>query len=877
MAILKAGFVDYNLPAGGLAFYAADNLGFVPGAILFMTVPDDHGAWSSGSENGVVLGVSVPGSEACAVLSGKRGSGTTKTYSTRYTDHCVAMASGAGTLLVAGNVTARYAESGGGFGLRLQNQHSAAWEGRVYYLAFADSVSAHLHNYTLGSLASQVTTGFRPRAIIALGQVSQATGIGNGILMGFADGDAEEFGIAATSRNNVGTTATAQALSNQVIVTPNDPGGVENSAEVLGFTDTGYTIQPYEKGNGIVRVSLLALGGPLRARVVNQDTQPNLGARPAPPGTEETPPMRAAVAAVIALANAIPGGPYEIGEPHAHFSAGWSDLSNRANVFYLAPDGRNTQLDDSHLSGSYVARYSPPNTSQQWTSQAGIPMAVRGQTQYLGIPWTGTDDDNPARGYLVLGEAMFAELAGSAAGSSGAAVALRQAAKLAGSAAGSALAAAPKLTREVPLAGSAAGSALAAATRLRVGAALAGSVVPSPSALATAKLSAVLTVTGSTGGTSAAYASDFRTSAALAGTAEGTSGSDTWLGPVARLAGSSAGSSTVPPTNMVMQASLTGSAGGTVTFPDPNDLDTIPPDPPIRRSWAFAVGLAMDHPLTGEAAGWSLLIASTHVPHPLSGDSPAGGSDGLAWLTMAHALTGVAQAGKGAALLYETRPMPVLRDPEPGEYPGTVNLIPNPSAEYEFTGMGTFTVTGGETGGVVPERDESQAWDGEHSAFVAVPAEASTWTVRVRSLSSLGFVGGEWFVGQVALLGDGGAATVRTEIVYADGGANPYDALDDVRLIDLPDPDQNEPWLVLEPFPVQGEPGRPVAYLQHVIEIQNDGSNSRRLWIDGAQIEVDRGHGTTPFADGDNPDGLHAWFGARGHGFSVRQPAPAVG
>lgn len=310
----------------------------------------------------------------------------------------------------------------------------------------------------------------------------------------------------------------------------------------------------------------------------------------------------------------------------------------------------------------------------------------------------------------------------------------------------------------------------------------------------------------------------------VSGDAEAGSGALLWLGPASRIYGAAqAGSSAA--LALTVAVGLYGEAPG--------------------GSDAVLYGLGTVRVIAGAAAaGSSAALASLSTGGAvLAGDAPGGSAAGLA-LTVGQGIAGAAAAGSGAEMQLMGA-LPTVRDPLPGEAPGTVNLVRNPSLEYAAWGLDGWRGAGHDLGRV----EDGTAWSGAAHA-----AAVGNGYVVVSSLDGLGATGARSWVASVSLRG--AAAEVWVEATYDDGATAYPDT------VALP---ASEGWARATTEALATDPGKVVRLVE--LWVYADGA----IDLDGAQIEEDRGQRGTPYADGDAGAG-HRWLGVPGNSPSVREP-----
>ena len=309
-----------------------------------------------------------------------------------------------------------------------------------------------------------------------------------------------------------------------------------------------------------------------------------------------------------------------------------------------------------------------------------------------------------------------------------------------------------------------------------------------------------------------------------------------FLSPHVRIGGTATGASAAALTGIGLDSSVTmEAAGGSLA-----DLVTVA----LGTGLALAVAGSAEAQLAGLYGTGGVLS----VPE-LQGVALAGAAAACD-LTVAWFASGDAGGGSAAACSFAF-PLPLVRDPIGDEYPGTVNLVLNPSLEYG---------TAGGWSGTSLARDAAVGWSGGASARVSRTGAGSV-TAAVTTVEGLG-LSGQAFAGQVMVASD--VAGTATAALAAIGGAGEAvgTASEPVTL------SGTGGWARLTCW-VAGTEGVGVERLELRISGLLDGTG--QVWLDGAQIEADRGYRETQYADGDAGDGCR-WSGEPGASVSVREP-----
>jgi hypothetical protein len=205
--------------------------------------------------------------------------------------------------------------------------------------------------------------------------------------------------------------------------------------------------------------------------------------------------------------------------------------------------------------------------------------------------------------------------------------------------------------------------------------------------------------------------------------------------------------------------------------------------------------------------------------------------------------------------------MPVLRDPTETEVRGTVNLVRNPSLEYEVSDLMDWDAESG----ITIERSDDDAWDGDWSVLATVDNGAAEPAISVRSVSGLAIDRAATWVGSVALQGDAAAVTIFLRLTYSDASTANTEATEVVP---------TATWIRYGTIPEDHDPAKTLSRIELMLVVPQLVVDEQALWLDAAQIEEDRGENATPYADGDRGDG-YRWVGTPGFSASVREPLEA--
>lgn len=432
---------------------------------------------------------------------------------------------------------------------------------------------------------------------------------------------------------------------------------------------------------------------------------------------------------------------------------------------------------------------------------------------------------------------------------------------LSGTASGGATASAVRLTMGRPLIGTITGGATASASILgRAFPSATGTLKGESSATAsfvplarldgttlgksliTGFMSGVALLSGSSAGAGSVsgIATILRPVVPLSGVARGNSGHYVWLGPVALFSGTTAGAGVVigsgatpstpePPIILSCGFPLTGTTTGGSDIDSRLRMEFVLLGDVAGDSFAAAPALAMDKFLSGTAAGDSIASLSIDTEIGLSGVSTGSSTARTNWVY----------------------PLPYLFPPGPREVFGTINLVANPSLEYDL-----FDLDG--WGGTGLSRVNDESWDGNYYGYVTLEPGDSV-TVTVDSQHNLFLAAGASLLGSISIQSTV-AGTVRlvayqTDTTTVIGDTVAFDPATSWQRI-------NAPFIITDAE-------LDYAVLEIAFSGPTEGTGDVRL--DAAQIEQDFGGGYTPFASGDM-GGSHAWSGPFGFSPSVRQP-----
>lgn len=492
-----------------------------------------------------------------------------------------------------------------------------------------------------------------------------------------------------------------------------------------------------------------------------------------------------------------------------------------------------TEAHRVHNTNGYLGLINPAsNTMGTVVSRSTLTTSLQ-STLATGSTW-------PKVSFLALGDLTF-NLSGTASGDAAAsAVRLTMGRPLTGTLTGAATASASILGRAFPSAtGTLKGESSATASFVPL-ARLDGTT--KGDSLVTGFMSGVALLSGSSAGAGSVsgVATFLRPVVPLSGVARGNSGHYVWLGPVALFSGTTAGAGIVvgsgatpstpePPIILSCGFPLTGTATGGSDIDSRLRMEFVLLGDVAGDSFAAATALAMDKFLFGTAAGDSAVTLSIGTEIGFSGVS----------------------TGRSTARTNWVYPLPYLRLPGPREVFGTINLVANPSLEYDL-----FDLDG--WGGTGLSRVNDESWDGNYYGYVTLEPGDSV-TVTVDSQHGLYLEAGISLLGSIAIQSTV-AGTVRlvayqTDTTTVIGETVAFDPATYWQRI-------NAPFVITDAE-------LDYAVLEIAFSGPTDGTGDVRL--DAAQIEQDFGGGYTPFASGDM-GGSHAWAGPFGFSPSVRQP-----
>lgn len=230
-------------------------------------------------------------------------------------------------------------------------------------------------------------------------------------------------------------------------------------------------------------------------------------------------------------------------------------------------------------------------------------------------------------------------------------------------------------------------------------------------------------------------------------------------------------------------------------------------------------------------------------------------------LTIAHRLIGRADV-RIAADAYFVATLPDVRPALPGEMPGAINLVRNPSAEVD---LADWIAQGAAT----RARTADVAWDGAWSVAVACPGATAGEGVAVRTVRGLAFVGARVLWGHVRLAGTATGLVAFLRARYADGTVEDGEATPEFA-VDHPGDGRDWPHTIAPALAL--DPAR-VLLAAEVVVVTATAAPATFL-ADGVQVEEDRGQGPTAFVVGTYGPPAGRWHGAPHRSVSVRDPIP---
>lgn len=404
---------------------------------------------------------------------------------------------------------------------------------------------------------------------------------------------------------------------------------------------------------------------------------------------------------------------------------------------------------------------------------------------------------------------------------------LSKAQKFAGTGAATSTATASRLGRHILSTGVTSGGSLATATPrplARFAGTLAGEGV------AIGRIGGSAQFSGVSGGGSGLFgtATVLLSAIPLSGTVRARSGHVAYLGPVAFFTGTLTAASTT-----TASLSLSGAFTGQIE----------------ALSAATALRIRKQASLGGVTSGASTAATIIGVDVPLAG-AVAGSAASAATITLAAGMAGASRAASFASASY-TYPLPYLRPPATGENYGTINLVANPSLEYDGIGSAGWS-------GATLSRAETESWDGAYSAYATVEIGA-TETITIETQRGLSIAAGNWLCGSIAISGNV-AATMTLTLHQANATTVVGDAVDIEASVSA-----------RRVYAPCVEATASVTHATLTITLTGPLEGTGETHLDAAQVEIDLGGQFTPFVSGDTDGG--EWAGVSGNSPSIRQPS----
>lgn len=268
------------------------------------------------------------------------------------------------------------------------------------------------------------------------------------------------------------------------------------------------------------------------------------------------------------------------------------------------------------------------------------------------------------------------------------------------------------------------------------------------------------------------------------------------------------------------------------------------------------------HPLTGAAS------ISITAQDALLGSAAAilSGSALIEVSTAAHLRTGARLTGNALIALTTDSlglggadlPIPTtLRDID---LVGTVNVFRNPSFELSTTDAAALV-------SATLSISSAQAWHGTSSLAVALANSANSG-VRLTSQRGLPYSGtGHGFLAQVRLRGTvTGGVTLQSTIVYSDASTAAGPTVSAAP--------NGSGWTTAYVPVVESTANKQIDYVR--LDITRAGATAgETLYVDGVQIELDRGHGHTAWAIGTFGSPYFRWQGGAHFSITIRDAIPA--
>jgi hypothetical protein len=208
--------------------------------------------------------------------------------------------------------------------------------------------------------------------------------------------------------------------------------------------------------------------------------------------------------------------------------------------------------------------------------------------------------------------------------------------------------------------------------------------------------------------------------------------------------------------------------------------------------------------------------------------------------------------------------LPPIAVPTDEQQWGTINLVANPSLEYDEVDLRGWSASGD---GALTRTAAATAHVGEYSGRFAVEPAGAAPEVRIYSVRGLSETGySRRWVASVGLRGDVPEFSMTLIAVYRDGSSDVSDTLFVDATSERP---LNDDWYRYSTDPMSTDPVKFLEHFELFIETTSDPLVETILRIDGAQIEEALSGGATPYVDGDQGEGTR-WLGAPGRSHSMR-------
>jgi hypothetical protein len=290
----------------------------------------------------------------------------------------------------------------------------------------------------------------------------------------------------------------------------------------------------------------------------------------------------------------------------------------------------------------------------------------------------------------------------------------------------------------------------------------------------------------------------------------------------------------------------------------------------------FASKLAMTHALGGNAVvdtiaasfvalravlGGSAAISTVAesvvwIPTPLGGEILVETlTDGR--LALQHTIGGSAVVDTELSA-YFTLVLPFMRAATSNEIPGTVNWHVNPGAEDGLTGWSAF-------GAATIDDETLTVWDGGRSVAVTMNGIGAGEGVAIEGVSGLDLTDDSKMVwATVYAAGPELPVDVYARALYTDGTTETGDHDTAMVLHAAPN------WSRLVAPPIVLNPAKRLLRVEMVVASLSGVADT--FYVDGAQIEEDRGGQPTPWTTGNYGFNVGVWTGAPNRSMAMRQP-----